>query len=156
MPFPDYVEFIASLNEHHVKYLVVGAQALAYHARPRATKDLDLFIEPSPANAKRVLAALKEFFNADPGYEVEDLVEPGIIVQLGVAPVRIDIMTQIAGFSDFNDAWKNRVDGGFGAIQAHFMGLDDLIAAKQAANRPQDRADLHVLKKAREKRTKRG
>lgn len=151
MPFPDYVEFIASLNEHRVKYLIVGAQALAYHARPRATKDLDIFIEPTASNAKNVLAALKAFFKADTGYRIEDLTEAGTIIQLDVAPVRIDLMTQISGFSKFDDAWKKRVKGGFGAVPAYFISLDDLIVAKQTANRLQDRADVRVLRKAREK-----
>ena len=151
MAFPDYVEFIASLNELNVKYLIVGAHALAYHARPRATKDLDIFIEPTSANAKRVLAALKFFFKADTGYQVNDLIEPGTIIQLGVAPVRIDLMTQISGFLDFGDAWRNRIEGGFGSVRAHFIGFDDLIKAKEAADRPQDRADVRVLKKVREK-----
>ena len=152
MAFPDYVEFIAALNEYHVKYLIVGAQALAYHARPRATKDLDLFIEPTNANAKRVLAALKSFFKADTGYQIDDLIQPGTIIQLGVAPVRIDLMTQIAGFLNFGDAWRNRIEGGFGSVRAHFIGFEDLIKAKEAADRPQDRADVRVLKKVREKR----
>jgi predicted nucleotidyltransferase len=151
MPFPDYEEFIASLNENRVKYLIVGAQALAYHARPRATKDLDIFIEPSAMNAGRVLQSLKTFFGVETGYTISDLVQPGTIIQLGVAPVRIDLLTTIAGLSNFADAWKNRVDAAFGANRAHFIGLDDLIKAKQASNRLQDRADVRVLKKVRKK-----
>src|SRR5215831_3625277 len=122
MPFPDYVEFIASLNEKHVKYLVVGAQALAFHARPRATKDLDILIETTSANAERVLSALRNFLGADTGYEVQELTEPGTIIQLGIAPVRIDLLTQIAGISNFADAWRNRVEGRFGSVPAYFKG----------------------------------
>ena len=151
MLFPDYVEFIDSLNQHGVKYLIIGAQALAYHARPRATKDLDIFVEPTSANAKRLLKALNGFFGADTGYAVSDLIRPGTIIQLGVAPVRIDLMTQISGFSNFEDAWKNRVEAGFGPARAHFISLDDLITAKRAANRLQDRADVRVLKRAGKK-----
>lgn len=152
MPFPDYVEFIASLNDHGVKYLIVGAHALAYHARPRATKDLDIFIDRTQANAERVLTAMNAFFKAKTGYGVKDLMDAGTIIQLGVAPVRIDLMTQIAGVSNFADAWKKRVEGGFGSARAYFISLDNLITSKEAADRLQDRADVRVLKKAREKR----
>jgi predicted nucleotidyltransferase len=152
MPFPDYEEFIGSLNEHRVRYLIVGAQALAYHARPRATKDLDIFVESSPENAKRILDALKDFFGAETGYAIDDLIELGTIIQLGVAPVRIDLLTQISGFSNFASAWRNRLEGRFGSVTAHFIGLDDLIAAKQAAGRLQDRADVRVLMRARERK----
>jgi hypothetical protein len=152
MPFPDYVEFIDSLNAHDVRYLVVGAQALAYHARPRATKDLDILIEPGRKNAIRVLAALKDFLGVESGYAVEDLTEPGVILQLGVAPVRIDLMTTIAGVNDFAGAWERRIDANFGSAAAHFIALDDLIAAKEASGRLQDRADLRILKKARQRK----
>jgi hypothetical protein len=154
MPFPDYVEFIGSLNAHRVRYLIVGAHALAYHARPRATKDLDIFIEPSSENAARILEALLSFFGADTGYQIDDLIQPGTIIQLGVAPVRIDLMTQIAGFSNFKDAWKNRVKGRFGSAPAYFISLKDLIIAKQATGRLQDRADVRVLRRIKGRRKK--
>jgi hypothetical protein len=89
----DYEEFIAALNAHGVRYLVIGAHAVAFHARPRATKDLDILLEPTPANARKALAALRDFFGgADLGYTVEDLTDPDRIIQLGVAPVRIDLL----------------------------------------------------------------
>ncbi len=98
MPSPDYEEFIAALNAHGVRYLVVGAHAVAFHARPRATKDLDILLEPSPENAWRALAALRDFFGgADLGYTVEDLTDPRWIIQLGVAPIRIDLLAEIPG-----------------------------------------------------------
>jgi len=151
MPFPDYEEFIACLNDHRVKYLIVGAHALAYHARPRATKDLDIFIDSTAENARRVLTALNAFFRTEIGYTVEDLTDPGTMIQLGVAPVRIDLMTQLSGVSNFADVWRRRVEGGFGSVRGSFMSLDDLITAKEAADRLQDRADVRILKKARER-----
>jgi predicted nucleotidyltransferase len=152
MPSQDYEEFIAALNAHGVRYLVIGAHAVAFHARPRATKDLDILLEPSAENAARVLAALKEFFGgADLGYTVEDLLAPHWIVQLGVAPVRIDLHAAIPGIGTFQAAWKHRVDARFGAVRAHFVGLEDLLRAKEAAGRPQDRADVRVLQRARER-----
>jgi predicted nucleotidyltransferase len=150
MPSQDYEEFIAALNAHGVRYLVIGAHAVAFHARPRATKDLDILVDPTAENAHRVLAALREFFGgADLNYTVEDLIDPQWIIQLGVAPVRIDLLSEIPGFANFEGAWKNRVDAQFGAVKAHYLGLDDLIQAKEAAGRPQDRADVRVLRRAK-------
>ena len=89
----DYEEFIAALNVHGVRYLVVGAHAVAFHARPRATKDLDVLIEPTVANARKVLAALRDFFGGvELGYSEQDVIDPRWIIQLGVAPVRIDLI----------------------------------------------------------------
>ncbi|HEV8718248.1 MAG TPA: nucleotidyltransferase [Candidatus Binatia bacterium] len=150
MPSQDYEEFIAALNAHGVRYLVIGAHAVAFHARPRATKDLDVLLEPTAENARRALAALRDFFGgADLGYTVEDLLDPQWIVQLGVAPVRIDLLSEIPGFASFAAAWRNRVDARFGAVSVHYLGLDDLLRAKEAAGRPQDRADVRVLQRAK-------
>ena len=148
----DYEEFIAALNTQGARYLVVGAHAVAFHARPRATKDLDVFVEATPENAKKVLAAMQAFFGgADLGYTIEDLASPRWIIQLGVAPVRIDLLTQIAG-CEFGDVWPRRIQSRFGSVDANYLGIDDLIAAKEAADRPQDRADVRVLRKAIERR----
>ena len=152
MPSQDYEEFIAALNARGVRYLVVGAHALALHARPRATKDLDILLDPDPRNARKTLAALRDFFGGtDLGYSVEDLTGPQWVVQIGIAPVRVDLLSQIPGFSDFGAAWKNRVDALFGSVEAHYLGLDDLIRAKEAAGRPQDRADVRVLYRIKDK-----
>lgn len=150
MPSHDYEEFIAALNAHGVRYLVVGAHAVAFHARPRATKDLDVLLDPTRANARRALEALRDFFGGvDTGYTAEDLADPRWIIQLGVAPIRIDLMSVIQGLSDFKEAWKNRVEARFGSVSAHYIGLDDLIRAKESAHRPQDRADVSVLRRAK-------
>jgi hypothetical protein len=151
MPSQDYEEFIAALNAHGVRYLVIGAHAVAFHARPRATKDLDILLEPTVGNARKALAALGEFFGAaDLGYTIEDFLDPQWIIQLGVAPVRIDLVSEIPGFPSFAAAWRGRVDAQFGAVSAHYLGLDDLLRAKEAAGRPQDRADVRVLQRAKE------
>ncbi len=147
MPFPDYEEFIAALNEHRVKYLIVGAHAVAYHGRPRATKDFDVLIDPTPGNARRTLAALKTFLGVETDYTVEDLLDPDIVIQLGVAPVRIDLLFEIKGCPDFTAVWKKRIDAHFGTVPAYYLGFDDLIAAKEAAGRLQDRADVRSLKR---------
>ena len=129
---------------------MVGAHAVAFHARPRATKDLDILFDATPANAANVLAALRDFFGgADLGYTVQDLTDPEWIIQLGVAPVRIDLLGGISGFASFEDAWKNRVEAHFGPVPTHYLGVDDLIRAKEAAARPQDLADIRVLRRAK-------
>lgn len=149
----DYEEFIAAFNDHRVRYLLIGAHAVAYHARPRATKDLDVLIDPAPGNARRALAALRSFFGkADLGYTAADLADPDSIIQLGVAPARIDVMAAIAGLPDFAPAWKRRVRATFGSVPANYIGLDDLIRAKRAADRDQDRADLRALERAKRRR----
>jgi hypothetical protein len=151
MAYPDFEEFIAELNAHGVRYLVVGAHALAHHARPRATKDLDILIDATPKNARRLLDAIQSFFgSADLGYRVEDVLEPDWIIQLGVAPVRIDLLTSLLGCARFPTLWKRRVRASFGDEPANFISLADLVRAKTAAGRPQDIADLHELKKIQE------
>lgn len=145
----DYEEFIAALNAAGVSYLIIGAHAVAFHARPRATKDLDILIEPSASNATKLLSALRGFFGgSDLGYTADDLTDPNTIVQLGVAPQRIDLLTEISGVSDFRAAWQRRTNAAFGTVPTHYIGLDDLIRAKEAAGRDQDRADLRALRQA--------
>jgi hypothetical protein len=149
MAHPDFEEFVAAFNARRVRYLIVGAHAVALHARPRATKDLDIFVEPTKANARRVLLALADFFGGTPpGYGLDDIVAPDIVLQLGVAPVRIDLMSRVSGIAHFRHAWSRRVDSPFGAEPAHFLSRDDLVAAKTAAGRPQDVADLVSLRRA--------
>jgi len=150
MPSRDYEEFIAALNDHGVRYLLIGAHAVAFHARPRATKDLDILLDPATANAQKALAAMRAFFGgADLGYTIEDLTNPRWIIQLGVAPVRIDLHSQVTGIESFDVAWKNRVDAHFGSVPARYLGLEDLVRAKEAIGRPQDRADVRVLRRAK-------
>ncbi|HXU43898.1 MAG TPA: nucleotidyl transferase AbiEii/AbiGii toxin family protein [Thermoanaerobaculia bacterium] len=153
MNYPDYEEFLESCNARGVRYLVVGGFAYSFHAIPRATKDLDLFIDPTSANVEAILDAIREFFG---GFEMairaEDLLEPGRIVQLGISPHRIDLMTRLASRVDFEDAWERRRNAKFGRVPAFFLDLDDLIREKESAGRPQDLADLAGLRRARERK----
>jgi predicted nucleotidyltransferase len=149
----DYEEFIESLNRIEARYLIVGAHAVAFHARPRATKDLDIFIEPTRENAERVLAAIRDFLGADLGISIEDLSTPGQIVQLGVAPMRIDLLSRLAGVEDFKDAWERRVEADFSDVPARYISLEDLIQTKTSAGRDQDKADLHSLRLASRKKS---
>lgn len=143
----DFEELLASLNAHRVRYLIGGAHALALHARPRATKDLDLFVEPTRPNARRFLEALAEFFGCPPPsyVTVDAMLDPNIIVQLGVAPVRIDILSHFATVT-FAEAWRGRAAARFGSVNTQFLGRKELIAEKLHFNRDQDRADVAALR----------
>jgi hypothetical protein len=111
MAHPDYEEFLASLNARGVRYLVGGAHALAFHARPRATKDIDVFIDPSVDNAERALEAIADFFDGTaPQYvTLATLRDPETIIQLGVAPVRIDLISHFGSIPEFGDAWDRHI-----------------------------------------------
>ncbi len=151
----DFEELLESLNARKVRYLIGGAHALALHARPRATKDLGLFVAPTPANAGRFIQALGDFFGGSaPSYvSVETLLDPKLIVQLGVAPVRVDVLSHFGTLS-FAEAWRTRVDAKFGLVDAHYLGREQLIAEKTFYDRPQDRADVAALR-AKPKRARR-
>lgn len=148
MEFPDFEKFIASLNAHRVRYLIVGAYAVGFHARPRATKDIDVLVDRTPANARRVRACLLSFLGTPaPNITEAKLQNPRTLIVLGVPPVRIDVLTSIDGVRSFAAAWKRRAEGTYGGTRAHFLSLADLMAAKSASGRLQDLADLDVLER---------
>jgi len=140
----DFREFIALLNRHDVHYLIIGGFAYSFYAEPRYTKDIDILIEQSKKNAKKILDALKDFGFTDIGLTEKDFLESGQVIQLGVAPVRIDILTSIKGM-DFQKFWKNRVAGRYGDIDVFFISKQDLIKCKRASGRKQDLADIEKL-----------
>lgn len=148
--YPDFKEFLSVLNAHRVKYLVVGAYAVSIHAQPRATKDLDILVKPDAENAKAVFAALAEFGAPLRGLTEADFAEPGPFFRMGRAPVGVDVLTEIPGV-DFDSAWERRVEDMIdlaSGLKANFISADDLIAAKLAAGRPQDIADVDAIRKA--------
>ena len=140
----DFKEFIALLNKHNVHYMIVGGYAFSFHAEPRFTKDMDFFIDGTEENADRLLKALSEFGFGNLGLRREDLLKPGDVIQLGVAPVCIDLMTSATGI-DFAAAWENRVTGNFGDLPAYFISKTDLIRNKAAIGRKQDLSDIEKL-----------
>lgn len=144
----DFEELFASLTRHGAKAVVVGAYAMAFHGRPRYTKDFDVLIEPTPENAAKVLAALHDFGFGGLGLNVSDF-EPGRIVQLGMPPNRIDLLTRIDGVS-FEDVWNSRVSGSSGGVTMHFIDRETLIRNKKASARPQDLVDVEVLERMRD------
>jgi hypothetical protein len=141
----DWQEFLSLLNAKRVKYLVVGAHALAAHGAPRYTADLDVWVEPNPRNAERVLAALAAFgFGSVKGLTAEDLESPDKVIMLGFPPLRIDLLTSISGCS-FDEAWKRRVRTRLGGEHVPVLGLADLATNKKAAGRPKDLLDVALI-----------
>ena len=140
----DYEEFLELLNKHNVRYCVVGAFALAFHVRPRYTKDIDVLVEPTSDNAKRLLIALDEFGFGSLNLAVEDFSTQGNIIQLGYEPIRIDIITSIKGL-EFVDIWESRIQGTYGKQTVNFIDRQNLIRSKKLSNRAQDKADLELL-----------
>ncbi|MEW6431958.1 MAG: nucleotidyltransferase [Myxococcota bacterium] len=142
----DWQEFLSSLNARKVKYLVVGAHALAAHGVPRYTADLDVWVANDPANARRVLAALDDFgFSGLTGLGVEDFENPEMVVMLGRPPLRIDLLTSISGCA-FEAAWKRRLRATLGGERVGVLSREDLVANKRAAGRPKDLLDLELLR----------
>lgn len=140
----DFVDLLRAFSAADVRFLIVGAYALAVHGRPRATGDLDVLVEPSPENARRVVAALREFGAPLDAVVESDFVRPGIVLQIGLPPRRIDILTELTGLP-FAEAWAGRVRHAFGPIEADFIGREGLVRNKRATARPQDLVDLAAL-----------
>jgi len=140
---PDFRDLLYEFNAHGVEYLVVGAYALAAHGRVRATGDLDVWIRPDAGNAKRVIEALKAF-----GAPLRDLTRRGTVFQIGVAPLRIDVLTGIDAV-EFDEAWSDRLTTKFADLTVAVLSTGHLIRNKRAVGRPQDIADLDWLEKSR-------
>ncbi len=143
----DFEDILQLFAEHRVRYLIIGGLAFIYHAKPRYTKDIDLWVDPDPENVARVNRALGEFgspslINADDTDE---------ILQLGNAPHRIDILRGIVGI-DFEPAWRKRIRGAYGEAPANWVDLDSLIEIKSRIDHPRHREDVRVLKMVRDRR----
>ena len=149
----DYRDLLRLFNEHKVKYCIVGAYAVAFYAKPRYTKDMDIFVASDSDNAERIVKALNEFGFRPLRLKKEDFNKKGKIIQLGYEPVRIDIITSISGCS-FGKVWRNRKIAKYGKEKAYFIGLNELIKNKKASKRKQDKIDLELLIRARKKRKK--
>lgn len=140
----DFEEFLQLLNGHKVRYLVIGGYAVAIHARPRFTNDLDVFVDTERSNAEGVLAALKDFGFGDVGISLDDLTKPDQVIQMGLPPFRIDLLTSITGVS-FPEAWKRRVTAMYGKESVTFISKQDLITNKKASGRKRDMQDVEEL-----------
>ncbi len=140
----DFIELLAAFNAHTVEYLVVGAHALAAHGHVRATKDLDIWVRPSDENAPKVFTALMEFGAPLHDLTEGDLATEGTVFQIGVPPIRIDVITEIDGVA-FEFAWPERIVVQLGDTLIPVLSRQHLIANKKASGRLQDLADVERL-----------
>lgn len=147
---PDFRDLFFELNAAEARFLIVGAHAVTFHSVPRYTKDIDIWIEPTRDNAGRTFSALARFGAPVERVSVEDLCSPGVVFQIGVEPNRIDVLTSIESL-EFGEAWGRKVPSAYGGVPINVLGLDDLIASKKAAGRPQDLLDIDWLEKSRRK-----
>jgi hypothetical protein len=140
----DFVEMLSALSAAGARFLVVGAHALAAHGTPRATGDLDLWIDATPENAARVLRGLTAFGAALFDLTVEDLSQPDTVFQIGLPPCRIDILSSISGV-EFSDAWPRRLEVTIAGLPVGVIGRSDFIANKRATGRRKDLMDIDLL-----------
>ncbi len=147
----DYRDLLRSLNEAGVRYLVVGGYAWMAHTEPRYTKDLDVWIEPVEDNAQRLFEAFALFGAPTAGITVADFTAPEVFYQIGIEPVRIDVMTSVPGL-EFESAWKQHVDVDFEGVSAPVLSWADVQAAKVASDRKRHRHDLRKAKHVRKRK----
>lgn len=144
--FEDFKDFIRLLQKHEVEYMIVGAYAVAIYSRPRFTQDLDFWVSSSKENAAKLIKVVNEFGDAL-GLSEDDFMTEGKIIQFGVAPIRIDIITSIEGVN-FLEAYKNKKTYTFDDIDnVNYISLDDLIKNKKSVGRKKDIDDIHWIKK---------
>lgn len=140
----DYEDLFKILNEFKIRYLLVGGYAVMYYTEPRYTKDIDIWIMPELNDVDKVFSALAKFGAPLTSLTPEDFRDKKMILQIGVAPVRIDIMMDVGGVS-FKQAWKNRKRTKYGKTSINVIGVKDLLCAKRKSTRPQDKLDAERL-----------
>jgi len=140
----DFKELLVLLNDHKVEYMIVGGYALAFHGAPRYTGDLDIYVKPDQKNAQHLLAALDDFGFASVNLKQSDFQSPEMVIQLGVPPVRVDLITSISGVS-WGEAQSGKIRGNLGDIPVFFIGRREFILNKKAIGRKRDFADLEAL-----------
>ncbi|HYI97946.1 MAG TPA: nucleotidyl transferase AbiEii/AbiGii toxin family protein [Bryobacteraceae bacterium] len=146
----DSREFVEYLISNKVEFLIVGALAVSWHGFPRYSGDIDFFVKPSRENARRIISALEQFGFGSLGIAVDDLSAENKIIQLGIEPNRIDLITSISGVS-FEEAWQSRVPAEVDGIEVSVIGREALIRNKRAAGRSKDLIDVDELTRKFEK-----
>ena len=146
--YPDFLELLRVLEKHRVAYALIGGYAVGLHAEPRATKDLDLVVAPTPKNAKALLKALKEFGAPIDNLSEQELATPGLLYVFGIPPLRVDILNRLKGV-DVTLLVKRAKRVKLGNATLRVIDIDDLIRVKTLAGRPQDKVDVKALKKAK-------
>ena len=149
----NFKEFIRLLNANDVKYLVIGGFAVAYHGYPRYTKDIDFWIWAHPENAEKVIKTIKDFGFGMMGFQIEDLLNPENVIQLGYEPNRIDLIVDLEGLN-FEICFANCKDAEFEGIPIHFINLDDLVKNKLSTGRLKDKVDAQTLIKKNKNKKK--
>lgn len=140
----DFKEFVASLKGRDAEYMIVGGYAVGVHGYPRYTGDLDIWLNPTPSNARRVLEAIADFGFASLGLTEEDLTKAGNVIQFGQPPLRIDLLTAIDGVT-FSACYDNRKEVTFDGLAMNFIGYHDLVTNKRASGRHRDLDDLENM-----------
>jgi hypothetical protein len=141
---PDFVDLLRAFGAADVRFLVVGAYALAHHGRPRATGDLDVWVDATPVNAPRIMRGLAAFGAPTRDITQDDFARPGVVFQIGLPPGRIDILTELTGVT-FDEAWPDREAGRFGDLTVDFLGRRVFIRNKRATGRAKDLGDIEGL-----------
>ena len=141
---PDFDEFCGLLLAHRVEFVIVGAYALALHGAPRATGDLDIYVKPTEENGRRLIAAIAAFGFPTEAFSAHDVASGHRIIQMGVEPVQIHVMSDISGVS-WDEVWAGRVEAHCGSHDVAFIGRNQFLTNKKASGRPQDLADVHKL-----------
>jgi len=141
---PDFKELLELLNAHKAEFIIVGAYALAFHGVPRFTGDIDIFVKPDSENAEKILAALEEFGFGSLDLTKSDFEAPDKVVQLGVAPVRVDLITSLTGVS-WQEAFSGKVQGTYGDVPVYYLGRKEFLSNKKALGGKKDLADLEAL-----------
>lgn len=142
----DFKDLLCCLNAHKVRYLVIGGYAVSIHTEPRYTKDLDIWVEPTLANSRRLVKALLEFGAPVDSLTQDDFAKPDTLFIFGIPPARVDILNHIKG-AQFSAMFTRRVSIELDDFAFHCISATDLIRLKEIANRPQDRIDIRALKK---------
>ena len=140
----DFKDLLALFNAHKVEYIIVGAYALAFYGAPRFTGDMDLLVRPDTKNGMRIVQALQEFGFASLGLTAADFSAPDKVIQLGVAPARIDLLTSLTGVS-WEEAAADRIEGSYGDLKVSFIGKAQFVRNKRATGRKKDLADLESI-----------
>lgn len=140
----DFLDLLRAFIDREVRFLIVGAYALGVHGRPRATGDLDVWADPTPDNAARIMEALEAFGAPLQQVTAADFSRPGVVFQMGLPPLRIDVLTELSGLT-FADAWPGRVQAAFGPLTVDVIGRDAFIKNKRATGRTKDLGDIETL-----------
>jgi len=140
----DFLDLLRAFIDRNVRFLIVGAYALGVHGRPRATGDLDIWVDPTPSNAANILRALETFGAPLEQVTARDFSRPGVVFQMGLPPVRIDVLTELSGLT-FDEAWATRTTAAFGPLTVNVLGREAFIKNKRATGRTKDLGDIESL-----------